>query len=71
MAKITKKSNLEELVHQHPKVAKVLAEDYGLHCVGCMAARFDTLAQGAQIHGFDEKEIEEMIKKLNKMVEKK
>lgn len=68
MAKITKKTNLGELVQAHPKLGKVLAEDYGLHCVGCMAASFDTLEQGMKIHGYDDKEIDKMIKKLNKLM---
>ena len=70
MAKITKKTNLGKLVSQNHEVARVLAEDYGLHCVGCMAARFDTLEQGMKIHNYDDKEIVEIIKKLNKMVNK-
>jgi len=67
MAKITKKTNLGELVSQHPKLGRVLAEDYGLHCVGCMAASFDTLEQGMKIHGYKAKEIDKMIAKLNKL----
>jgi hybrid cluster-associated redox disulfide protein len=68
MAKITKKVNLGELVKAHPKLGRVLAEDYGLHCVGCMAASFDTLDQGMKIHGYDNKEIEKMVVKLNKLI---
>ena len=71
MAKITKKSNLGELVSKYPKLGKVLAEDYGLHCVGCMAASFDTLEQGMKIHGYDNKEVEKMIKELNKKMKVK
>ena len=67
MAKITKKTNLGKLVSQNHEVARVLAEDYGLHCVGCMAARFDTLEQGMKIHNYDDKEIVEIISlNLNK-----
>lgn len=67
-AKISKEMNLGELVQTYPKLAEALAEDYGLHCVGCFAAGFDSLEQGAKIHGYDDKEIEEMVKKLNKLV---
>jgi hybrid cluster-associated redox disulfide protein len=67
-AKISKEMNLGELVQTYPKLAEVLAEDYGLHCVGCFAAEFDSLEQGAKIHGYDDKEIEEMVRKLNKLV---
>ena len=71
MAKITKKSNLGELVQAYPKAGRVLMEDYGLHCVGCVAASFDTLEEGMKIHGYDDKEIEKMINKLQKLVEEK
>jgi len=68
--KITRKSNLGKLVGDYPELGKVLAEDYGLHCVGCIGARFDSLEEGAKIHGFDDKEIGDMVKRLNKMVDK-
>jgi len=67
-AKIGKEMNLGELVQTYPKLAEALAEDYGLHCVGCFAAEFDSLEQGAKIHGYDDKEIEEMVRRLNKLV---
>lgn len=66
--KITKKINLGVLVQQYPEIGKVLAEEYGLHCVGCMAASFDSLEQGAKIHGYDDKEIGEMVERLNELI---
>ncbi len=66
--RITKKANLGKLVMEYPEAGRVLAEEYGLHCVGCMAASFDTLEQGAKIHGYDDKEINKMVKELNKLV---
>lgn len=62
--------NLGELVQIYPELAAVLQEDYGLHCVGCMAADFDSLEQGAKVHGFDDKEIDKMVAKLNQMISK-
>lgn len=67
-AKISKEMNLGELVQTYPKLAEALAEDYGLHCVGCFAAGFDSLEQGARVHGYDDKEIGKMVKRLNKLV---
>ena len=65
--KIDRHINLAQLVEEHPKLAEVLNEDYGLHCVNCFAAGFDTLEEGAKIHGFDDEDIEEMVKRLNKL----
>ena len=67
-SKITKKSNIAELVQENPEAGRMLAEDYGLHCVGCMAAQFDTLEAGMKIHGYQGKDINKAIKKLNKMI---
>jgi hybrid cluster-associated redox disulfide protein len=67
MARITGKTNLGELIQKYPKAAQVLAEDYALYCVGCLAARFDTLEEGARRHGMKDKEIKTMIKKLNNL----
>ena len=68
--KIDKSMNLGELISSYPKLGEVLANDYGLHCVNCFAAGFDTLEEGAKIHGFDDKDIKEMVKKLNEIVDK-
>jgi len=71
MPKITKNSNLGEIVEKYPELGEILREEYGLHCVGCMAASFDTLEQGAQVHGFDDEAIKKMVVKLNQVVKKK
>jgi len=68
MKKITRNTNLGQIIQSHPKLAQVLVEDYGLHCAGCYAAAFDSLEQGAAIHGMSEKQIEKMIKHLNELI---
>ncbi|MCX6816654.1 MAG: DUF1858 domain-containing protein [Candidatus Beckwithbacteria bacterium] len=68
---ITKTTNLGELTGAYPELTEVLMDDYGLHCVGCMAAAFETLEEGARAHGFDNKEVEKMVKKLNEIIKKK
>jgi len=65
---ITKDTNLGELIMAFPVCAEVLL-DYGLHCVGCIAASFDSVEQGAKIHGMSDKEIQEMVNRLNEVVE--
>lgn len=69
--KITKEANIGELAMEYPELAQVLAEDYGLHCVGCFASSFDTIEAGAQVHGMTEQEIDEMIDRLKRIVRKK
>jgi hybrid cluster-associated redox disulfide protein len=66
--KITKDSNLGEVVRLHPNLAETLL-DYGLHCVGCFASEYDTIEMGAKIHGMTDAEIQEMIDRLNEVLE--
>ena len=61
---ITKDTGIIEAVQTHPEILQVFAE-YGLGCVGCMAARFETLEQGAAAHGID---IEALVADLNKAI---
>ncbi|HLD51417.1 hypothetical protein A3K34_00050 [candidate division WWE3 bacterium RIFOXYC1_FULL_40_10] len=66
--KITKDSNIAQLVFKYPAMEEVLM-DYGLHCVGCFASSFDTIEQGAKVHGLSDEEIEEMIGRINEVLE--
>jgi hybrid cluster-associated redox disulfide protein len=63
--KITRKSLIEKIA-QDPNKAKILVER-GLHCIGCIASNFENIEQGLKVHGFSDKEIDELIKELNKV----
>lgn len=67
---IARKMNLGEMVAVYPELVEVLTNDYGLHCAGCFASSFDTLEEGAKVHGFDDKDIDKMVVRLNKLVKK-
>jgi len=69
-AKITKDILILNLVEQNPDLAQILTEDYGFHCVGCMAASMETLEQGALVHGMTEDQIDKMVEDLNKKLSK-
>lgn len=69
---ITKTIPINDLINDYPDVIPVLM-GYGLHCVGCSFAQYDTLETGAKLHGFSKEEIKMMIKDVNatiKAVEK-
>ncbi len=68
MSKITKKDNLAKLVTKYPELTETLMFKYGLHCLGCMAASFETLEEGAKTHGMTDKQIKTMVDNLNKKV---
>ena len=68
--KITKDILILDLAEQYPDLISVLTEDYGFHCVGCMAASMETLEQGASVHGMTDEQIDNLIKDLNKKLSK-
>ena len=61
---ITKETNIAGLLEAYPQTVKVFME-YGLNCVGCMAAAFDSIEHGARAHGMSEEKIETLIEDLN------
>ena len=63
--KITKKTIMSEILEEKPKAAKLLIEA-GMHCVGCPMAMQETLEQGCKALGMNKKQIDELVKKLNK-----
>ncbi len=67
---ITKDMTLGEVVAKFPETVQVMLS-YGLHCVGCHVAAFETIEQGALAHGMDEKQIDKMLKKMNKSIKNK
>ena len=64
--KISKSMQITEVVQHFPETVAVFLE-HGLHCVGCAAARFESIEQGAEVHGID---AEKLVKALNRAVEK-
>ena len=65
--KITKHMLLGDVVQQYPKTAEVFLK-YGLHCIGCHVAAFETIEQGAMAHGLAAEDIDKLIKDLNDAV---
>lgn len=65
MAKITKEMSIVEVVSKYPQAAEVFSS-FGMACLGCAAARFENIAQGAGAHGID---VDALIEKLNEAVE--
>ena len=56
--------SITDIVEQYPAAAEVLLS-YGMHCFGCMAARFENIEQGALAHGID---VDQLMEDLNKAV---
>lgn len=62
--KIHKDMKIGEVVKAYPAAAEVMME-YGLHCIGCHVAEWETLEQGCKAHGISDQEIKKMIDELN------
>ena len=63
---IEKDMNLKELLNKYPESARVFAA-YGIGCLGCALASYETIEQGINAHGIN---IDDFMKDLNKLVSK-
>lgn len=66
--KIHGKMKLGEVAANHPQTMEVFFK-YGLHCVGCSGASFETIEEGATVHGMDKKDVENLLKELNESID--
>ena len=53
-----------ELTELYPEVIDFLISEYEFHCIGCIMSGFETLRQGAQAHGIINKDFDEMISRM-------
>lgn len=58
---ITKDMTIEDVVEQFPETTQVFSR-YGVGCLGCSAAQYDSIGEGAAVHGLD---AEELVQELN------
>ena len=59
---ISRDTNLSEIIEKAPEKVDILLEA-GMHCIGCMASQFETLAEACEVHGID---VDELVEELNK-----
>jgi hybrid cluster-associated redox disulfide protein len=64
---INKNMSINEVVRKHPETIPIF-EKFGLGCVGCEAALFENIEQGAEVHGID---VETLITSLNSIIAKR
>lgn len=63
---ITKDTIIGDCISKHPSTAEYL-QGIGFYCVGCAMANMETLEMGLKVHGKSDKEIDEIVKKLNEV----
>lgn len=67
MAKLEKTDNITEVLQKYPETYEVFAK-YGIGCVGCMLAAYETIEQGISAHGID---VDKFMEDLNAAVPNK
>ena len=65
MATITKDMGIMEIIEKWPQTAQVLMQQ-GMGWIGCAAAHFETIEDGAVAHGMD---VDALMAALNAAVE--
>lgn len=65
--KIHAKMKFGEITADYPKTAEIFFK-YGLHCVGCHVAPFETIEEGVAVHGLSKAEMEKLISELNQVI---
>ena len=60
---IAKSMTFGEIMEKNPKAGEILMNK-GLHCIGCHMAMYETLEQGALMHGLNP---DKLVKELNKV----
>jgi hybrid cluster-associated redox disulfide protein len=63
---IKKDMTLGEVVQKFGMPVVEVMGKYGLHCIGCHVATWETIEQGAKAHGLDDKTLTKMVDELNK-----
>ena len=66
--KITKETKIGEALRLCPKAAELLMSK-GMHCPACPMAAMETIEAGLKAHGKSDEEIEDIIKKMNELIE--
>lgn len=64
---IAKDMTIREVIHKYPKTVFVMI-DWGLHCVGCIAAPGETIEEAAKVHRID---LGKFLENLNKAADRK
>lgn len=59
--KINRQMSIVEIVQTYPDTVPVF-QNYGMGCLGCVAAQFETLEEGCLVHGIDP---DELVRALN------
>lgn len=66
--KIDRNIAIPELLEKWPELEPILTYEYGFHCASCIFAGFDTLEDGASLHGIEGEYFEELLEHLENII---
>jgi hybrid cluster-associated redox disulfide protein len=66
---VTKKMLIGEIASKYPQAVEIMFKN-GMHCIGCGMTAYESLEQGCQAHGMSDDEIDKLVEKINKAVNK-
>lgn len=69
--KIDRQISITKLLEDYPFLEEVLTLEYGFHCASCMFAEFDTLEDGASLHGIEGEYFEELLTDIESRIQEK
>lgn len=69
--KIDRQISITKLLEDYPFLEEVLTLEYGFHCASCMFAEFDTLEDGASLHGIEGEYFEELLSDIETRIQEK
>lgn len=70
MIKIDPNMKVSDLIANYPDLETILVEEFGFHCASCMFNEFDSLIEGASLHGIEDDDFLEMVEYLEGIVNK-
>lgn len=65
--KITANTKISEIISNFPEAVAYLVSEYQFHCVNCFISGYETLVEGAKVHGIVGVDFDQMLEELNKI----
>jgi len=65
IVEITPDMIIGDVIAAYPETIEALT-DIGFHCIGCHASRYESIEEGAAVHGMD---ANDLCKKINKTIQ--
>lgn len=64
---IKPETSIQDISEQFPDIADYLVDEYGFHCTHCFLSEFESLEEGAAVHGIFDEDFQELLDEVNHM----